>query len=96
MIPESNINVITIDTEAFFALVDVITEQVKKNLVEEKIWIGEVEAKELLNLKSSTTMQKLRDTGTIRFTQPMKKLILYDRRSLLQFLEKYANKKLAL
>jgi hypothetical protein len=35
-------------------------------------------------------MQKLRDEGKIRFSQPQKKIILYDRESISQYLEKNA------
>ena len=31
---------------------------------------------EILSIKSKTTLQKLRDTGAITFTQPQKKIIL--------------------
>lgn len=40
-----------------------------------------------MNIKSKTTLQKLRDEGKIRFTQPQKKIILYDRESIEQYLE---------
>lgn len=41
----------------------------------------------LLNIKSKTTLQKLRDEGRIRYTQPEKKIILYDRDSIDAYLE---------
>ncbi|MEM6767521.1 MAG: helix-turn-helix domain-containing protein [Bacteroidota bacterium] len=45
---------------------------------------------EILTITSKTTLQKLRDEGKIRFSQPMKKLILYDRESILTYLEENA------
>ena len=45
---------------------------------------------QLLNVKSKTTMQKLRDEGRIRFSQPQKKIILYDRDSISTYLERNA------
>ncbi|RYZ84994.1 MAG: DNA-binding protein, partial [Proteobacteria bacterium] len=46
----------------------------------------------LLKIKSKTTLQKLRDEGKIRFSQPQKKLILYDRDSINTYLEQNAKK----
>ena len=45
---------------------------------------------EILGIKSKGTLQKLRDEGKIRFSQPEKKIILYDRESIEQYLEKHA------
>lgn len=50
-------------------------------------WIDETEAKSLLHIKSKTTIQKLRDEGRIRFSQLGKKMILYDRDSILEYIE---------
>jgi hypothetical protein len=58
----------------------------------EKIWITQDEVKELLSIKSSTTIQAMRDRGLIEFTQPMKKLILYRRSSVLEYLENHSQK----
>lgn len=57
----------------------------KSGKTEDK-WVRSVEAMELLGIKSKTTLQKLRDEGKIRFSQPYKKVILYDRESILKFL----------
>jgi hypothetical protein len=45
---------------------------------------------EILNIKSKTTLQKLRDEGSITFTQPQKKIILYDHDSLLEYLKSHS------
>ena len=52
-------------------------------------WIDGEEAMLLLNIKSTTTLQKLRDEGKIRFSQPQKKIILYDRDSITEYIERY-------
>ena len=41
------------------------------------------------SIKSKTTMQKLRDTGAIRYTQPQKKIILYNYDSIMEYLDKH-------
>ncbi|WP_424001491.1 helix-turn-helix domain-containing protein [Maribacter sp. IgM3_T14_3] len=52
-------------------------------------WIDKKEAKRLLRIKSDTTLQKLRDEGQIRYSQPEKKHIVYDRDSLIEYLENH-------
>jgi len=37
-------------------------------------------------------MQKFRNEGIIGFSQPMRKIILYDRQSLISYIENYAYK----
>ena len=59
---------------------------------QEKIWITQAEVKDLMSIKSSTTIQGLRDKGLIEFTSPMKKLILYKKSSVLEYLEKHSHK----
>jgi hypothetical protein len=50
-------------------------------------WISDKEAMAMLRISSSTTLQKYRDQGYIRFSQPSRKVILYDRDSILKFIE---------
>jgi len=50
-------------------------------------WISHNEAQKLLNFRSKSSWQKLRDTGTIVFSQSGRK-IMYSRKSILAFLEK--------
>ena len=52
-------------------------------------WIDGEEAMRLLRITSLTTLQKLRDEQAITFSQPMKKVILYDRFSIDEYLEKH-------
>lgn len=53
-------------------------------------WIDGDEAMQVLRIKSKTTLQKLRDEGKIRFSQPEPRLILYDRDSIDAYIEKHA------
>lgn len=86
-----NMNVICLQDEAFYSLVEEVVSRMKdKQNVSEDRWIRTELAMELLSIKSKTTLQKLRDDGKIRFSQPYKKVILYDRLSLLELLEKNA------
>jgi len=58
----------------------------------EKVWITSQETMALLSIKSATTLQSLRNKGLIEFTQPLKKLILYKRESILSYLEDHSQK----
>jgi Helix-turn-helix domain len=83
--------VICLEEEAFYALVETVVSRLKeKSGVTHDRWISDEDAMQLLNIKSKTTLQKLRDEGKIRFTQPQKKIILYDRDSIDQYLEQHA------
>lgn len=80
--------VICLQEEAFFALVEKVYEhlKVKHNQPHDR-WVSGEEAMVLLNIKSKTTLQNLRDEGKIRYSQPQKKIILYDRESIDAYLE---------
>ncbi|QMW01714.1 helix-turn-helix domain-containing protein [Spirosoma foliorum] len=83
--------VICLQDEAFYALVEQVVARLKEKSGQEKEkWISDEEAMQLLNIKSKTTLQKLRDEGKIRFSQPQKKIIVYDRDSLNAYLEQNA------
>ena len=82
---------ITLEKEELFKLIEEAVERIKlKNGISEDRWISDKETMRILRISSKTTLQKLRDTGAIRFTQPAKKLILYDRESILAYLEKHS------
>lgn len=83
--------VICIEEEAFFQLIEQTIERMKGDAQPIQKWIGEEEAMQLLHIKSKTTLQKLRNEGKIRFSQPMHKVILYDRESIMQLIEDNAN-----
>ncbi|MBE7172470.1 MAG: helix-turn-helix domain-containing protein [Williamsia sp.] len=85
--------VICIEEAAFYELVEQVVARLKeKQGKEQENWIPDKQAMQLLNITSKTTLQKLRDEGKIRFSQPQKKIILYDRQSILDYLEKNARK----
>jgi len=81
--------VICLEEIAFYALIEQVVARLKEsnNQAQEK-WISDEQAMKLLNVKSKTTLQKLRDEGKIRFSQPQKKIILYDRDSIMAYLDK--------
>lgn len=83
--------VICLQEDAFYALIDQVVDRLKTlHDVKKEKWISDDEAMALLNIKSKTTLQKFRDEGKIRFSQPEKKIILYDRDSINAYLEKNA------
>ncbi len=83
--------VICLEDAALYALIDKVVERInEKNKKKDDKWISDEEAMQKLRISSKTTLQKLRDQGKIRFTQPEKKTILYDSDSILAYLEKNA------
>ena len=83
--------VICLEETAFYTLIEQVVTRLKENHGEEKEkWISDEQAMQLLNIKSKTTLQKLRDEGKIRFSQPQKKIILYDRDSIDTYLQQHA------
>jgi hypothetical protein len=85
---------IKIKSDAFYALLDEVIEHINNKIskAQEEQWVDSATAMKILNIKSRTTLQALRDKGKIRFTQPNKKNILFDRASLLAYLELHAQK----
>lgn len=84
-------NVICLHDEAFFALLEEAVERIQqKQNVTEDTWVDTEAAMKLLGVKSKTTLQDLRNKGKIRFSQPQKRIILYDRASILEYLDKNA------
>lgn len=84
-------NVICLEDAAFYQLIEQVVARLNEK-EDKKLskWMSDEEAMKLLNIKSRSTLQKLRDEGRIRFSQPQKKIILYDRESLEAFLERNA------
>jgi hypothetical protein len=84
-------NVICIEEDAFYELVEQVVDRLKEKYdVKEDKWILGEEAMKLLGIKSKTTLQKLRDQRKIRFSQPERKIIVYCRDSIYEYLEKKA------
>ncbi|MBS1780457.1 MAG: helix-turn-helix domain-containing protein [Bacteroidetes bacterium] len=85
-------NVITIEDEAFYELYAKLVSEIRHQLhvLPRDKWIDGDEAMQILRIKSKTTLQKFRDEGKIRFSQPEPRIILYDRDSIDAFIEKHA------
>ncbi len=86
--------IICLESDALYNLVEKVVERLKllDGVAQEK-WISDVEAMRILNIKSKTTLQHLRDDGSLKYSQPMKKVILYDRESINEYLEKHSKDK---
>ena len=85
-----SIQIICIESEAFFKLLELAVTRLKPTETKPPDkWITGAEAMRLLRIKSKTTLQKLRDEGRIRFSQPDKKNILYDTESIDAYLEDF-------
>lgn len=82
--------VICLEDTAFYVLVEQVVLRIReKQGVKEEKWISAGEAMKKLRITSKTTLQKLRDEGKIRFSQPEKKIILYDVESIYAYLENH-------
>ena len=83
--------VICLEDAAFYALVEKVVQRIKaEHNIEHDKWLSSEEAMHLLRITSKTTLQKMRDEGKIRFSQLEKKIILYDRDSILTYLERHS------
>ena len=82
--------VIVFEENSFYELIDELTiriiGEVEKRYSENE-WLSELEAKEILGVKSKSKLQELRDGLSIEFSQ-FGKIIRYSRSSILEFLEK--------
>ncbi len=83
--------VICLQTEAFYSLIDEVVERMMKERKQKTQWVSAEEAMEILTITSKTTLHKLKNEGHIKFSQPLKKLVVYDRQSLLDYLEKHSH-----
>ena len=84
------IEIICVETEAFYELLEEVIKYFKeKEPKTEDEWISPSEAMKMLRIKSRGTLQKLRDEGRVRFTQPEKRIILYDRNSIRNLLDDF-------
>lgn len=82
--------VICLEESAFYALIEQVVARLKGEITSNDNWLNDEQAMNLLSIKSKTTLQRLRDEGKIRFSQPQKKIILYDRNSIEEYLNKHA------
>ncbi|WP_295795209.1 helix-turn-helix domain-containing protein [Mucilaginibacter sp.] len=81
---------ICLEETAFFTLMETVCGRLKeqKNILHDK-WISSADAMHLLRISSHSTLQKLRDEGKIRASQPGKRTVLYDRASIIDYLEDF-------
>ena len=82
--------VICLEEQAFNELLDKVVERLMEQRQEKPIWISGDEAMAMLKITSRTTLQKLKNEGHIKFSQPMKKLTLFNYQSILDYLEKHS------
>jgi len=83
--------VVVLHKEAFYALFKKVVEHLEADRKDtEDKWIDGAEVMSILRIKSTTTLQKLRDEGKIRYPKPQKKIILYDREWVMEYIEKHA------
>ena len=85
--------VICLETKAFYELVDQVVNRMQEKQSQgqkQDKWVGETEAMQMLRISSKTTIAKLRNNGDIRFSQPRKKIILYDTDSINEYLDKHS------
>jgi hypothetical protein len=82
--------VICIEEIAFYTLVEKVIKGLQESESKSDKWISSLEAMGLLKIKSKTTLQKLRDEGKIRTSQPSARLVLYDRDSITDYLEDFS------
>jgi len=84
--------VICFEDRAFYAMIDKLEGYIdSKRPVQSSSdkWISGEEAMRMLRITSKTTLQKFRDEGKIRYSQPEKKIILYDADSIRDFIEDF-------
>jgi len=87
-------NLIMISEENLWELVEKVIFQMEKLQGKEhkEVWMDSDETKRLLGIKSDTTLFNLRSKGLIEYSQPSRKVILYKRDSVLEYLEKHSHK----
>lgn len=84
------LEIICVESEAFYKLLEEVLRHFKNTEPKSPDkWISGAEAMKMLRIKSKSTLQKMRDEGHIRFTQPEKKIILYDADSIRDYLDDF-------
>lgn len=81
--------VICLESKAFYELIEQVVRRMMAEKQEQDPWISGDEAMKMLKITSKTTLQKLKNEGHIGFSQPMKKLVLYNRESIVAYIEKH-------
>jgi hypothetical protein len=82
--------VIKIQSEALEQLACRLVELVQEKYgIPNEQWVSEAEVCSIIGIKSKTTLMKLRQTGQLRYSQPYKRVIVYDKKSVFAFLAKH-------
>ena len=85
--------VICIEEKAFYELLAKVLAYVQSNQqAGGSKWISAEEAMQRLAITSKTTLRQFRNEGLIKFTQPKRKVYLYDAQSIEEYLEKKAKR----
>lgn len=85
---DSTMKIICLESQAFKELVSEVASQMKNEFYGAfDPWISEEEAKRLLRIESKTTLHKYRDEGKIDYRKISSKQIVYNRTSILKFIE---------
>lgn len=84
--------IICLESQAFYELIQQVTDKLIEAKEEKPEWISGEEAMAMLKITSKTTLQRLKNEGHIGFSQPMKKLLLYNRESILNYIERHSHK----
>lgn len=81
-------NVICMEEKAFYELLNQVVERLsEQHNVPKERWVDSETAMKRLNIKSPTTLQRYRDEGIIAYSQPSKRIILYDAISIDEFIQ---------
>ena len=81
--------IIHLDSEALEALIDKVVGYIKHvHQIKDIDWISTEEAMKLLQITSPTTLSRLRKEGKVKYSQPMHKVVLYSRESIVSYLNK--------
>lgn len=84
------LEIICVESEAFYKLIEEVIRHFKNiEPKQQDKWISTEEAMRMLRIKGRSTLQRMRDEGRIRYTQPEKKVILYDADSIREYLEDF-------
>lgn len=84
-------DVICLEDKAYYSLLEHVMKLVReKYSVPLDRWISDEEAMKMLRITAKSTLAKFRNEGKIRYSQPERKIILYDRLSILKYLESHA------
>ena len=79
---------ISINTDAFYELLDQVLQRITEvhGLEKADRWVSADECMKILNIKSRTSLWELKSQGKIAYSQVSRKIVLYDRFSVLDYI----------